>query len=150
MLQELGITRQYIISVVVACFVIGPLLAFGLYTWNSRSPDRSNKDLEQAVTRYFDEQAGEGALPKITVDNSAHTKPYWYTVEYHFGDDSDNKQVVLVGDFEASADKLVVVTDPSVGFRRDNISGLGVPYDVVTDVTHKLEESPHPSESEGN
>lgn len=147
MFEGSGIDRKFIVQLLVVLFVVGPLLAWGLFVFTSSVPGRNTNDMKQAVTRYFDEQAGKAVLPEVEVKKFEKTDPYWYLVEYRFKG-ATSSQYVVVGDFEPEAEKMRVVTTPSTGFRRDNMSGLAVPYSLVDTLAEKLDESAHSEEEE--
>lgn len=142
--------RRLVIISLVGVFVFAPVAAWGsvvLYkasvSSNSTSqPMRSKEDLRKSIERNNDELYGENiSRQKIEILSFKRTDDRWYVVTVKQDSTGDEAQKMLIGDFYPEADRMVVISEPGEGLTQFNISGIGVPYEVIDELNAQVGDS---------
>lgn len=142
--------RRLVIIGLLGVFIFAPVAAWGsvvLYKTltldsSTTQSERSKDDLYRAIERSNKDLYGENvSRPKLEIVSFKRIEKQWYiaTVKQNSGGDKTEK--MLIGDFYPQADKMVVISEPGEGLVQFNISGIGVPYEVIDELNSQTGDS---------
>lgn len=126
--ESRDLSRRFLITSGVLVLLVAPVLG-----WTARkiqSPQASNVLSEQRIQEIVRASAGSD----VTVRSYKTSESWWYTAFVTNSKDEGDTDVAVIANFDDGESKPHLVVKPGEKLVQKNISGYGLPYDVVNDV----------------
>lgn len=133
-MYEGNLNKRFVVFLALLFFVAGPVLAWVV------NPPASTKsrdtNLFYELVDHYNTEFPETPIPGITINSFRHVSDVWYVVEVT-SNQTQQKGKLLAADFYNNPDRMEIVSTPFAPALQYNISGIGVPYDLLEELNDK-------------
>lgn len=136
-MQQNLFKKTLITIALVVFFVISPLIAWFITPHYNPDKSRTTDEFYQLIQDYNKTEAADQKVPDLTIKSVQRVKDVWYVLTVS-AKDTDETTKMLVADFYHDPGRMNILSLPYKTALQKNISGLGVPYDVIAELNPDL------------